>query len=57
MTERCLASGWGEAEETGHSEESGLGWEVEWNERGGFGGGSGLAPPRGGGGGQLGPRG
>ena len=30
MTERCLASG-GEAEETGHSEESGMEGEVEWS--------------------------
>ena len=36
MTERCLTSG-GEAEETGHSEESGVGGEVEWSERGGLG--------------------
>ena len=36
MTERCLASG-DEAEETGHSEESGVEGEVEWSERGGGG--------------------
>ena len=34
MTERCLASGGGEAEETGHSEESGVEGGVKWSERG-----------------------
>ena len=34
MTERCLASGGDEAEETGHSEESGVEGEVEWSESG-----------------------
>ena len=51
MTERCLASG-GEAEETGHSEESGMEGEVEWSERGGLGVGVGWG--RGGGGGLVG---
>ena len=46
MTERCLASGGGEAEETGHSEESG----VEWSERGGLGVGVGWGKGGGGGG-------
>ena len=42
-----MASG-GEAEETGHSEESGVEGEVEWSERGGVGGGGGLGKGDGG---------
>ena len=49
MTERCLASGGGEAEETGHSEESGGEGEVEWSERGELGVGVGWGKRRGGG--------
>ena len=49
MTERCLASGGGEAEETGHSEESGVeGGGGEWSEGGELGvgvGRGGTAPP------------
>ena len=41
MTERCLASAGVEAEETGHSEESGVEREVEWSERGELGAGVG----------------
>ena len=48
MTERCLASG-GEAEETGHSEESGMEGEVEWSERGELGVGVGWGREGGGG--------
>ena len=41
--DRALPGLWGgEAEETGHSEESGVEGGVEWSERGGAGGGSGL---------------